>query len=239
MELDPSKTAMFDDEDIKSVFSELTVYQDRLRSIDTRIASVQEELQRLIFEKEGDHFPLPFKDQRRYWIIQEVYRQQETMYRTKTHSIEGRIVSISQPHIRPIVRGKSRTKVEFGAKLSASVVDGNVYLDRIGWEAYNENVDLPFQVESYRNRFGFYPEVVITDKIYGNRNNRAYLKERNIRYSGVPLGRPIRTRPGIGKTQRNKRKLDSNGYLRDEYRSLAEGYFCLCIKCYSKHCVLS
>ena len=36
-------------------------------------------IHRLIDEKEGDHFPLPFKDQRRYWIIQEVYRQQETM----------------------------------------------------------------------------------------------------------------------------------------------------------------
>jgi len=101
-------------------------------------------------------------------------------------------VSISQPHIRPIVRGKSRAPVEFGAKLSASVVEGNVYLDRIGWEAYNESVDLPVQVESYRDRFGFYPEVVITDKIYGNRNNRAYLNEHGIRFSGVPLGRPIR-----------------------------------------------
>ena len=163
-------------------------------------------IQRLTDEKEGDHFPLPFKDQRRYWIIQEVYRQQETMFRTKSHSIEGRIVSISQPHIRPIVRGKSRAQVEFGAKLSASVVDGNVYLDRIGWEAYNESVDLPVQVESYRDRFGFYPEVVITDKIYGNRNNRAYLKERNIRYSGVPLGRQIRDLTSYKKLKKRRQK---------------------------------
>ncbi len=163
-------------------------------------------IQCLMNEKEGDTFPLPFKDQRRYWIIQEVYRQQETMYRTKTHSIEGRIVSISQPHIRPIVRGKAGASVEFGAKLSASVVDGNVYLDRIGWEAYNESVDLPAQVENYRDRFGCYPEVVITDKIYGNRNNRAYLKERGIRYSGVPLGRPIRDLTAHKKLKKRRQK---------------------------------
>ncbi|HDY87120.1 MAG TPA: hypothetical protein ENH82_03270 [bacterium] len=36
------------------------------------------------------------------------------------------------------------------------------------------------QVENYRNRFGFYPEMLVTDKIYGNRNNRAYLKEHGI-----------------------------------------------------------
>jgi len=163
-------------------------------------------IHRLIDEKEGDHFPLPFRDQRRYWVIQEVYRQQEEMYRTGTHSIEGRIVSLSQPHIRPIVRGKSRAPVEFGAKLSASVMDGNVYLDRIGWEAYNESVDLPAQVENYRDRFGYYPEVVITDNIYGNRNNRAYLKERGIRYSGVPLGRPIRDLTAYKKLKKQRQK---------------------------------
>ena len=115
-------------------------------------------------------------------------------------------MSISQPHIRPIVRGKSRTPVEFGAKLSASVVDGNVYLDRIGWEAYNESGDLPGQVESYRDRFGFYPEVVITDKIYGNRDNRMYLKEHGIRYSGVPLGRPIRDLTSYKKLRKRRQK---------------------------------
>ncbi len=170
-------------------------------------------IQHQLDEQEGDTFPLPFKDQRRYWIIQEVYRQQEMMYRTRTHSIEGRIVSISQPHIRPIVRGKSGAQVEFGAKLSASVVDGNIYLDRIGWEAYNESGDLPAQVENYRDRFGRYPEVVITDKIYGNRNNRKYLKARGIRYSGVPLGRPI---SDITQSKKQKKRRQKEARIRNE-----------------------
>lgn len=148
-------------------------------------------IDRLLDEKEGP-FLLSYKDQRRLWIIREVYRQQEEMYRTESKRIDGRIVSISQPYVRPIVRGKAGAKVEFGPKISASVVDGNVFLDRIGWDAYNESADIQTQVENYFKRFGYYPEVVISDTIYGTRDNRRYLKKQNIRYSGTPLGRPAK-----------------------------------------------
>lgn len=42
---------------------------------------------------------------------QERYRQQEQMYREKMHRIDDRIVSISLPHVRPIVRGKTGAEV--------------------------------------------------------------------------------------------------------------------------------
>jgi len=162
-------------------------------------------LDMLLDEKEGP-FPLSFKDQRRLWVIREVYRQQEEMYRTNSRRIDGRIVSIAQPHVRPIVRGKAGAKVEFGPKLSASVVDGNVFLDRIGWDAYNESGDLIAQVERFRDRFGYYPEVVIADKIYGNKDNRNKLKERNIRFSGAPLGRPLTDLVFCKKLKQRRRK---------------------------------
>jgi hypothetical protein len=63
----------------------------------------------------------------------------------KTHQVPGRIVSIRQPHVRPIVRGKARANVEFGAKVSMSVIDHFVYVDRISFDAYNEGGDLPAQ----------------------------------------------------------------------------------------------
>jgi len=128
------------------------------------------------------------------------------MYRTNSRRIDGRIVSIAQPHVRPIVRGKAGAKVEFGPKLSASVVDGNVFLDRIGWDAYNESGDLIAQVERFRDRFGYYPEVVIADKIYGNKDNRNKLKERNIRFSGAPLGRPLTDLVFCKKLKQRRRK---------------------------------
>jgi len=53
------------------------------------------------------------------------------MYEDRSHQIAGRIVSISQPHARPIVRGKASKEVEFGAKLSVSLVNGYSFLDRL------------------------------------------------------------------------------------------------------------
>ena len=157
--------------------------------------------------------PVSRADYRHMLVIREVYRQQQTMYEHRTHRMPGRIVSVSQPHVRPIVRGKAGATTEFGAKLSVSLVDGLAYLDRIRWDAFNESQDLPAQVEGFRERFGHYPAVVIADGIYGTRVNRQYLQERGIRFSGKPLGRPpadAQQRKAAGKrrkqeaTQRNR-----------------------------------
>lgn len=123
-------------------------------------------------------------------IVAEVYRQQQWMYDNNKQSISDRIVSLSQPHIRPIVRGKAGMPVEFGAKLSASCVDEYVFLDRISWDNFNESGDLKTQIEAFKEYTGYYPESVHVDKIYRNRDNRAWCKERGIRISGPPLGRP-------------------------------------------------
>lgn len=123
-------------------------------------------------------------------VAAEVYRQQKTMFKHRKHSIADRIVSISQPNVRPIVRGKARTDVEFGAKISLSMVDGYAFLEKLSWDAYNEALDLKDHIEAYRERFGFYPASVHVDKIYRNRENLKYCKNRGIGLSGPPLGRP-------------------------------------------------
>jgi hypothetical protein len=141
----------------------------------------------------AEQAPLTHLDRRQYrnlLVIQELYRQQQWMFENRCHRISGRIVSLSQPHVRPIVRGKASAPVEFGAKLSASVVDGAVFLDRLDWDPYNESGDLVAQVEAYKQRFGCYPESVHCDTIYRTRENRKFCKEHNIRMSGPALGRP-------------------------------------------------
>ena len=123
--------------------------------------------------------------------IHELYRRQQTMYETKTHSIPSRIVNISRPHVRPIVRGKASAQTEFGAKLSASVCeDGFATLDRLSWEAYSESGDLEDQIEKYRSRTGYCPRSVLADRIYRTRDNRQWCKSRGIGLSGPRLGRP-------------------------------------------------
>ena len=124
-------------------------------------------------------------------VIKELHRQQLWMYENRTHSIADRIVSIYQPHVRAIVRGKVKSPVEFGAKVSISLVRGFSFVERIDWDAYNESCDLIEQIERYRQRFGFYPESVHVDKIYRTRENRQFCKKHGIRMSGPPLGKPI------------------------------------------------
>jgi IS5 family transposase len=123
-------------------------------------------------------------------VISEVYRQQKWMYDHGEKRIDDRIVSIYQPHVRPIKRGKPGSSTEFGAKISASLVDGYSFLDRLSWDAYNETLDLVGQAEAYRARFGFYPESIHADKIYRTRSNINFCKKHGIRLSGPVLGRP-------------------------------------------------
>ena len=127
---------------------------------------------------------------RRLLVIHELHRQQWQMYQQRQHRIEHRLVSLSQPHVRPIVRGKAGTPVEFGAKIALSCVAGYAHLERLDWEAFNESTDLVEQVERYRQRFGCYPVSVHVDQLYRTRHNRAWCKARGIRLSGPPLGRP-------------------------------------------------
>ncbi len=123
-------------------------------------------------------------------VCHEVYCQQQQMYDAKSQRVDDRIVSLSQPHVRPIKRGKAGRDTEFGAKLSASVVAGFSFLDHLRWDNFNESCDFVRQLETYRRRFGGYPESVHVDQIYRTRANRAFCKEKGIRMNGPPLGRP-------------------------------------------------
>lgn len=108
------------------------------------------------------------KQQQDLETIQKSYQQQKTMYETRTRRIDDRIVSISQPHVRPIVRGKASAETEFGAKLSISVVKGYARVEKLSWENYNEGIDLIEQAKIHRERYGFFPEAISADKIYRN-----------------------------------------------------------------------
>jgi hypothetical protein len=142
-----------------------------------------------VFESKGSRFPLNHSEQRMFWIINTAYAQQKLMYDTKTHSCTDRIVSIFQPHVRPIPRGKTKAQIEFGSKLGISLDKGFARINTFSWDAYHEGGDLIKQVEFYKELHGHYPELVQVDKIYATRENRSWLKERNIRITAPPLGR--------------------------------------------------
>ena len=115
------------------------------------------------------HMKVEEKDADLLNIITTLYEQQLYMYENRVHTVPDRIVSISQPWVRPIVRGKVHGNTEFGAKLHISMVDGYAKIERLSFDAYNEATDFFSAVEGYRLEHGCYPQRILVDKIYRNR----------------------------------------------------------------------
>jgi IS5 family transposase len=156
-------------------------------------------------------------------VIQEIYRQQQEMWTEKKQRVDQRIVSLNQPHVRPIVRGKAGKPTEFGAKLSVSYINEFVFLDRLSWENFNESKDLIPQIENFKNTYGCYPESVHVDQIYRTRENRKWCQERGIRLSGLPLGRPPKNRSA---------ELKKQAQLDEKFRNRIEGKFGQAKRCF-------
>ena len=185
----------------KAIFKQLNYVRRNLRYIN-----------KVMDARSWEECPLNHNEQRKLWIIAEIYRQQREMFDKKEHSILNRIVSISQPHVRPMVRGKEKKGTEFGAKIGVSLVEGFAKIDNLSWESYNESQDLKPHVKNFNETWGHNPEVVISDTIYGNQSNRNYLKEEGIRYSGKPLGRPKKETAENQKEQKAERERRKKEY---------------------------
>ena len=146
------------------------------------------------------------KSQQRLAVVCKLYEQQNQMYETKSHQVPDRIVSIHQPWVRPIVRGKATADVEFGAKVAISVLNGYTKIERLSWDAYNESTTLQDTVERYKEQTGFYPQRILADKIYRTRDNLKYCAKHGIRMSGPKLGRPPKDKALYAQQCRDERR---------------------------------
>ena len=161
----------------------------QLRYLRRNLKTLDKMLDKL--EENGKEVCWTYRQWRKLWIIQELYRQQEEMYRHRRKRIAERLVSLSQPHARPIKRGKSGGKAtEFGPKINVSMSEGIARVDQIDFNAFNEANYLEEQIQGYKRLHGYYPALVLADQIYWTRSNRNYLKQRNIQIGGAPLGKP-------------------------------------------------
>lgn len=168
--------------------------------------------------------PLAHKQLRMLWIITTLYQQQKEMYDNKTKSCLHRIVSIYQPHVRPIPRGKTAAQVEFGAKLGVSLDDGFARLNTFSWEAYSEGKDLIKQVEEYKELHGYYPDLVQVDKAYSTKVNRKWLKERNIRITAPPLGRKPKEKENVYQKRKKKKEAAERNHIEAKFGQGKNGY---------------
>ncbi|MFC2115513.1 IS5 family transposase [Bacteroidota bacterium] len=195
----------------------------QLRYVKRNISTIGKMLDKV--EKEGDGtFPLNQRDQKIFWVIQHIFNQQMYMYQNKVHSCSDRIVNIYQPYVRPMVRGKDRANVEFGAKINISEVEGFVRCDHIGWDNYDEGGDLKLQVERFKQLYGCYPELLLGDRKYLTRENRRYLKEHNIRIVGKPLGRPPKEKLSGYRKYKTRKEQNMRNHVEGKFGQGKNGY---------------
>lgn len=186
-----------------------------------------------LIKRMDERFKLEDKHTQRLAVASKIVEQQAELLKIKgvkgneRSSIPGRLVSFFKPHVRAIVRGKAAAPVEFGAKLSVSVNDGFVYLDRLSWDPYHEGSDLKMHAEEYRRRTGCYPEVILGDKAYHSRENREYCTQHNIRLGAPVLGRPNADETVL-KSQAKQLRKDEIGRIEVEGKfGVAKRRFCL------------
>ena len=152
---------------------------------------------------------LSARDMKNLEVCHEVFQQQESMHKRRSHRVENRIVSIGQPHVRPIVRGKASGETEFGSKVLVSVVDGNVRIEKLSWDNFNEGPLLQESIEAYKKRYGCYPESVHVDAAFRTKDNREYCRKNGIRMSGSMPGRPSKKQEEKSSEQRRLEAADT------------------------------
>ena len=125
-------------------------------------------------------------------IVTKVYRQQKNHFENDNprESIPDRIVSISKPYVRPIVRGKEVKNVEFGAKCNNIQVDGISFIEKLSFNAFNEGTRLEHCIKMHKRLFKVDAKKIGGDTGYAGTANRNLCKEMGIQTSFVNRGRP-------------------------------------------------
>ena len=111
------------------------------------------------------------------------------MYAHHTHQVDNRIVSLSEPFIGPIKRGKATAPVEFGPKIDCSIMDGIVDIEHYSYQAFNEIAELKATLDHYQDVHGYHPDIALADTLYRTKENITWCKKHHIALNGPRLGR--------------------------------------------------
>lgn len=145
-------------------------------------------LLKLIQHVEGlQHKNLSKKQQTTFAHIRKVYDQQHgKLY--GNNPVKDRIVSLSKPYIRPIIRGKETKTVEFGAKVNVLQVDGINFIEHLSYDAFNEGTRLISGIHLQQKLFGKCTHQS-ADRIYATNANRKYCTQHHIANNFIPKGK--------------------------------------------------
>jgi len=145
-------------------------------------------LQQLNALQEKYRLTLPGKQQTKLHTIAGVYEQQHSKLYGHVEQIKDRIVSLSKPYIRPIVRGKETKTVEFGAKVNILQIDGINFIEHLSYDAFNESTRFQTGIFLQRKLFGKCTHQS-ADQIFATNANRKYCKQNGIATNFIPKGK--------------------------------------------------
>lgn len=133
--------------------------------------------------------PLSIGYKQRIKTIFKIYEQQhQKAYGNPGEPIKDRIVSLSKPYIRPIVRGKETKAVEFGAKVNKLQIDGISFIEHFSYDAFNESTHYQNGIHLQQQLFGKCSHQS-ADAIYATNANRKYCTQNNIITNFIPKGK--------------------------------------------------
>lgn len=157
------------------------------------LGKILKEIREIVRGHENTENLLTVREKSDIEIITKMYRQQKNHFQNNDsrESIPNRIVSLSKPHLRPIVRGKEVKSVEFGAKVNNILVDGISFIEKLSFNAFNEGTRLVHCLKMHKRLFGVEAKKVGGDTGYAGTENRDYCKANGIQTSFVKRGRPF------------------------------------------------
>ncbi len=157
----------------------------------------------------------------RFKTVKKVYLQQLYLIKNNTTQVKDRIVSLSQPHIRPIVRGKENKPIEFGIKTHITQVDGINIVEHHSFNAFNESTRLKISYFKHKATFGECTHLA-ADGIYPTNANRRFCSSKQVQTNFVskgkaPTDKNVRTIKAMLNKERATRLEGSFGTEKEHY----------------------
>ena len=196
---------------------QLQFLKRNLKRLDEIIEHVQQQRGSL-------RLPFEHRDLRILWATRLMYDQQLQMHHTNTNRIDNRIVSIYQPYVRPIMRGKAKHKVEFGSKNGISLQHGYVLLEKLSWDAYNECNDLQAAANNYKRRHDYYPQWIIADSIYHTKGNKEFCENNHIKLIGKKLSKRALSKMSYKERKEHQKLHNSRNHVEGKFGQGKNGY---------------
>jgi len=148
-------------------------------------------------------------------IIRKIYLQQKELFETGK-SPKNRIVSIHKSYIRPIVRGKEKKPVEFGAKVNKVQIDGINFIEHLNFNAFNEGVRFISSIYFAQSLTGIKTRIAGADAIYATNKNRVFATSNQILTDFKPKGK---------QGKHHKEKKQARKIIQKERATRLEGSF--------------